>query len=342
MNSLAITNQDILKPGEEKILVQILEILHAGEEKSEKKEDLIKKLSAYPVRLLYILSEISPEINQLLESNAYLNEKWSDKLKSLKYPYLAIVSFDRTTIISPFSQLKGAFLLSKLGDNPDFNHPDSFVILNQACEIGMYHALVQRLNFHSELIEQKQGSKSNQEEIENHIQVILHDAHKLSNIYWAIGCIDAAIILFNIVNYYFDIPANKFSIDRFFAPAERNQFSWIRQYDNTHCPVPLTILKAAVENIYIAHLLSDYPPSKQISDQITQGRGLLVELDKSFSSPEGLMGFVKDKLNNLSIPLVESFCRNAYKHSISQIYQFYPDIELPEELDSHRNKNSKG
>jgi len=94
----------------------------------------------------------------------------------------------------------------------------------------------------------------------------------------------------------------------------------------------LMVLKAAVENIYIARLLADYPPSKEISDQITHGNGLLAGLEESFASPEELQGFVIKNLNNLHVPLVESFCRNAYEHSVNIINKNYPDLELPEEL----------
>lgn len=98
-----------LNSNEEKILNIILDILHAGNDKAADKEKIIKILATYPLRLLYALSERSPEINELLESNDYLNSCWSSMLKKLGYPSIPIVSFDQTRKISLFSQLKGAF-----------------------------------------------------------------------------------------------------------------------------------------------------------------------------------------------------------------------------------------
>ncbi|VVC75411.1 hypothetical protein AQUSIP_07010 [Aquicella siphonis] len=321
-----------LNSNEEKILNIILDILHAGNDKAADKEKIIKILATYPLRLLYALSERSPEINELLESNDYLNSCWSSMLKKLGYPSIPIVSFDQTRKISLFSQLKGAFLLSELNKHPDLKNPNSFAILNKACEIGMFHALVRRLNYISELIVKRSGNKNNHDEIDTYIQFILRDVNKLSNLYWAIGCIDAALILFNIVNYYFEASNYKLSIERFFMLAKTNHFSWMTQYDDKNAPYPILILEAAVENLYIARLLSDFPQSNAISDQISHGKGLIADFEEHFANPGELQSLVVKKLNMLNIPLVESFCRNAFQHSIKTVNARYPEFELPQDL----------
>lgn len=149
----------------------------------------------------------------------------------------------------------------------------------------MFHALVRRLNYISELIVKRSGNKNNHDEIDTYIQFILRDVNKLSNLYWAIGCIDAALILFNIVNYYFEASNYKLSIERFFMLAKTNHFSWMTQYDDKNAPYPILILEAAVENLYIARLLSDFPQSNAISDQISHGKGLIADFEEHFANP---------------------------------------------------------
>lgn len=321
-----------LQPNEEIILSTILNIINTGDDRAVDKEKVIQVLANYPLRLLYALSERSPEINELLESNDVLNLHWSSLLQKLEYPSIIITSFDKTKEISLFAQLKGAFLLSELNKNPDLNHSTSFAILNKACQIGMFNAMIKRLNFTCDLIMQKNKTKKDSDTMDTYVEFILKDVQSLSNLYWAIGCIDASLILFNIVQYYFETSSQKYYIDQFFMPAKSGNFSWISKYDDKNNPYPILILEKAVESLYVARLLANFPQSQLITEQITHGKGLLAGYEDSFKTPDELQNLITKKLNMLQVPLVETFCNTAFQHSIQLINEYYPDVELPQDL----------
>lgn len=324
-SDVSLDNLSALNQNEEKIRQAILKVIPAGAaSKAPNRERIIKILADYPVRLLYALSERSPEINQLCESNDVLNLKWASLLTSLEYPSIPIQSIDGEKGVSLFSQLKGAFLLSELNKNPDLNDIHSFAILNKACELGMFQALIKRLNFVSESIKTKTSVAG----INSCIQQILSDVQQLSNLYWSIGCLDASLILFNTVEYFFNKEDSAFYINRFFMPAKTNHFSWQSKYDDKSMPFPILILEAAMENIYLARILADFPQSKEITEYISHGKGLMAGHEESFKSTDELQKLVVKKLNMLNVPLVESFCRNAHEHSIQTIKKHHPEIEI--------------
>lgn len=329
-----VTALTYLNSDEEKIFQQILVNLHPAN--SEAKTKMIETLSTYPLRLLYAFSEKSPKINELLETDSSLNESWAYRLENMEYPYHRIQAFNKKSGISLFSQMKGAHLLDILDKNPDGLHrPDLFAILAKACDLGMYQALIMRLNFYSAKLLDKDERKKNPDTMDNYAQLMLMDVDKLNNLYWAIGCIDSSLILFNIINYYFELPNYKPHINQFFMFGKNNQssdqFSWMNKYDDNRRPYPIAILEVAVENLYLARLLAEFPESKKISDQISHGEGLLVSLGESFSSYQELENRIKEELTSLHVPLIETFCRQAYKHAVKTIHKQYPDYVMPEE-----------
>jgi len=329
-----------LSSEDKETLDKILEILH-GQDDIEKAE-MIETLGDYPFKDLYAFSENSPEVHSLLEKNEYLNTCWAKRLKKINQPSCRISPFDKNEEmeVSIFSQLKGVVLMKQLdtyienekekGKEPDLSHPDIFPILNKACDLGIFKALVLRLGHYTKLINKSGRNKEDSDAITTYIEYQFHDVHKLSNLYWALGCIDSSLVLFNNAKYYFK--SFKDNIDSFFSTAMTSQFSWLTKYDDKHRPYPIAILELAVENIYIARLLSEFPESKQITDEIMHDKGLLAGFEKIFSNVDELQKYVMKKLEDLDIKLVESFCRNAYKHSIQTIHEHHPDYELPEEL----------
>ena len=263
-----------LSSDDEKVLSTILAILNSQDD--NQKKSLVEKLGNYPLRLLYAFSEKSPVVHSLLENDKYLNECWADRLHKMKYPFHPITSFDKSTQVSLFAQLKGVVLMKELDafmeTETDLSHSEIFPILNKACDLGIYKALVLRLNHYTNMIDKSSSQKKDTDAADTYIQFQFHDAHKLSNLYWATGCIDSSLILFNIVDYYFTLPAFSSDVNRFFSNATTLQFSWSNKYDDRNRPYPISILEMAVENIYIARLLSEFPQSKQITDEITHGR----------------------------------------------------------------------
>ena len=156
--------------------------------------------------------------------------------------------------------------------------------------------------------------------------------NQLSNLYWSIGCMDSAIILFDIVDYLFKLKNNQTYINHFFMFGNINQFSWIKKYDDINCPYPIALLETAIENLYIARQLADFQQSMDIANQITQGKGLFTGFEGRFNSYEDLHKLVKKKLNSLNVPLADSFCRKAFEHSEKLISQYFPDYVAPHEL----------
>ncbi len=315
----------LLSSEESSLLKNILDAVCLG---GKDRDRHIKLLSTYPLRLVYALAENSAELNSIMDSDIFLNGCWARQLKFLGYPYHEIVSFDKADKLTLFSQLKGAFLMSEFNNNPDLENPEAMVILNKACDIGMFSALVKRLKFYSNMLAKESSSAVTQKDIKTCMEFILKDVQKLSNLYWTIGCIDSALILFNVVNCYYAMQGHKQSVEQFFmAP----KFSWLDEYDH-ESPYPITVLKVAIENLYIAQLLCQVTPSKRIIDEISHGKGLFSSLEQSFSSFEELQSMVVRKLTALHVPLIESFCRNAFIHAVKTINQYYPELELPHEL----------
>jgi hypothetical protein len=317
-----------LSPEEENILQQILDILDSSDD--DTKTEMIQKLAKYPLRLLYVFSANSPVINELFETNEYCNESWSSRLDKMGYPYHPIQSFDGKIEVSLFAQMKGAHLLDIFDKDTDELHhdSDSFAILDKACDIGMYQAILKRLHYYANLLLTTRGEKK----ASNYVQIILSDVNKLSNLYWASGCIDSTLILFDIVNYYFQLSAYELPINQFFMFGNINHFSWMNKYDDNRRPYPIALLETATENLYVARLLSEFPESQIISDQLLHGEDLLAGFEQHFSSYEDLQKLVVKKLNALNVPLVETFCSKAYDHAVYIVHKQYTDRELPQEL----------
>lgn len=311
-----VTLSSLSKPQkEDKDLSAFLRTLNEGDPKNI--DDMIHKIASLDESKLYAYSEHSPELNLLLETNPYLNSCWSQKLKEHNYPDQPIVSVDKKMTLSPFSQLKGAYLLGILGEEPNLENPDTFEILNKACQIGMHAALALRLAFYVNKIK----TEKDPDIIETYIGIIQKDAEKIRNLYWALGCIDAANSLLFVGSYYFQ-PGNPY-VDRFFSPETINTFSWFKSYDTS--PHPIRIVERAIENFYLAKLVEDLPQSKMISDPLTKGEGILAGLN--VTNGNDLETFVLEALTQFQIPLISSFCQNAHDHALNRLH---PDFRPAE------------
>jgi len=321
-----------LTSDESMILEKINTIL--GSQDEEAKELAIRTMADYPLRILYAFSEKSSHIRQVLETNEYCNARWSERLENMGYPYHVIQSFDKKIQISLFSQIKGAYLMSILDQDPDgLHHPDLFAVLGKACDIGMYLALYRRIQFYKDQLLDVSGDRvKNTEDINDCVARILKDVDKLSNLYWATGCIDATIVLFDLVNYYFELSSFNSSINQFFMFGSGNLFSWVNKYDDHSRPYPIVLLEKATENLYIARLLSMFEQSKKITDELMHGEDLLAGYQESFASHEQLQQLIIEKLHALNVPLVEMFCSKAYDHAVDFIHRQYPNEKLPQIL----------
>jgi len=319
-----------LKENEQKILHTMLEVFHANT--TEGNDMIIEYLQTYPLSLIFKLSEHSKELADFMESNDELNAYWASLLQDLEYPNHQITSFDGKLTLSLFVQLKGAFLLSEFQKQLELKHASAEVFLKRACDIGMFHALARRINDQIENMKAEKPTKLDNDRVDTLMHFLLQDIKKLCNLYWSIGCIDSAFTLFNVIDFLMNMPAQKKLTDQFLKIFTDTKASWQTEFNDKNLPFAITAIEEALENLYMAKLLSELPQSKLITDQLSQGRGLLANLEKQFKSPQEVQLFVKNKLEALHIPLADSFCMNAFNHVKQSIKQFHPEYKLPAEL----------
>lgn len=319
-----------LSDKETRALNAIIKILTAEPNDQNAKDVIVQTLTTYPLRLLYAFSFNSEILNELLETDPILNRKWATFLKTLHYPYHEISSCDGTLKISLFTQLKGAYLLSELAKHSNLADRAAFPIMNKACELGIYHALIKRLNFFCDMLTNSDGK--NPEMLNTYLQFILKDVATLSNLYWTMGNIDVTLILFNTVNKMFAIDAQKNSIDRFFFSAKTNHFSWLQKYDVSDKPYPIMLLEVAVENLYLARLLHDMPASQRITAELSRANNAFEGFEGEFSDFADLQHLAMKKMHALHVPLVATFCQVAFDHATARINELFPDHVISAEI----------
>lgn len=328
--SSTLENLTKLSDKEKNVLDDMLRILASAESDPAAKQLIVKTLTTYPLRLLYAFAENSKVINELLENDPSLNRTWISYLQTLHYPYHEIIACDQSQKISVFTQLKGAFLLSELAKYPQLTDRAALTILNKACELGMYHALIKRLNFFCDML--AKSDNNNFDATKTYLPVILKDTARISNLYWTMGSIDATLILFNTLNKMFELAGQKILIERYFLPAKNNQFSWLKKYDDTEKPYPIALLEAAVENLYLARLLQDMPASQLITAQLSKTNNALEGLEEEFSDYAELQTLVMKKMHSLRVPLASTFCQVAFNHATNRMNDLFPEYSIPASL----------
>lgn len=314
-----------LSSDEEKLKSDLINVLTKEKPESQVYKRTLECLGRYPARVLFVLSANSPEIYHVLDNDASLASAWSVRLKKLKLPEQAIHSFDQMKIVTPFTQIIGDYLMHLYEKHEEMS-PLALTILDKACQLGIYSALIKRMNLFSEKLRRTKPDNSNDTEMRSLTNTILDDAAAISNLYWSIGGIDSALILFAVANRYFDIEPQKLLVERFFMPASRNKFSWLSMYDADSCPYPVVLIEAAIENLYFAQLVVAFPESVKAVDGISHGKGMLAGFESHFQNRDELQKHVFTLLDNLHFPLIESFCRNAYGHAVKKIQSRYPEF----------------
>lgn len=315
-----------LSEKEQTVLNKMLNILTDSQSDPADREFILKTLGTYHIKLLYAFSENSDVMHKILDKDPSLNQIWSTHLKTLNYPSHEITSFNKSEKISLFSQLKGAFLLSELAKHDNPLASTAFPILKKACDIGMFQALIKRLNLFCNALSKLKSIP------ENYLTVILNDVARLSSLYWTMGCIDSSLIIFSVLNPMFQNPAHKLTIERFFIPASVNRFSWLQKYDDGAKPYPISLLEIAVENLYIARLLRDTPESKRIIEQLSQSNSEFAGFDEEIETYSDIQNLAMKKMHSLHIPLVATFCQSAFDHAVATIRKEHPQFMVPDNL----------
>lgn len=286
-------------------------------------ERTVHALSTFSLDILYALSINNEELHRFFTNNEKLQVAWEARLRALNAPDKTITSINGEKSVSLFSQLMGFYLMHQY-EKYTIKNQDSLAILNKACELGSFKALIARLNLHADEITAERMQKY-PTEIETNIKQAIQDTATIGNLYWSIGCIDAAMILFKIAEAYFKHDPHIILVERFFMPAQSTPNFWSTQYD-VKCPTVVVIIEAAMENLYIAKLLKDHPNSVRVTNAVSNGVGLLVGYEKIFKSEEDLQKQVLHLLDVLHFPLISTFCDNAINHALATIKIHLPDF----------------
>lgn len=269
--------------------------IHSGS--SEEKEKLARAFKENDIFLLWKFAENDEKINTFLDTHSDLQLQWKKHLTEIDYYAEEMPS------LSYFSRLKGLCYLQKDKDT-EYKHT---VILDKACELGMYEALVTRLKRADTDIRTaaKDGKK-----IESVLRRTHQDAFQVSNLYGALGCINASNILISIAQYFFQSSDDKIENERF---QQRNNISWLAEYDNDQSlPRYIKILKIAVDLFYKAKIQfeKDLNNSKKIIASFQPGGDLFAGLEK-FNDGSGGEKYLKALLADLKVPLPDSFCERT-------------------------------
>jgi hypothetical protein len=141
--------------------------------------------------------------NYCLKNEFKHMDTWVNVLRILKYSGEEIRSVDGKETISIFDQYLGAFFY---GEYLDFKQgkkkmlPSHAVLyLDLACEMGLFQALVARCEYNKEKIH---SSRVTNEVQTDSLAQIKSDTKQLSNLYWAVGCLHAALVQLDIGNYF--------------------------------------------------------------------------------------------------------------------------------------------
>jgi hypothetical protein len=176
-------------------------------------------------------------------------KKLSAKLTESGYPGNGVTSVDGSQHYPPFTIYKSLFFFKKYAENHDRD------MLNQACEWGLFDALVKRCELNQAAIKESNDSEKMTAKSE-----LLADLDKLGNLYWSVGYIHSARILLDIANYYDQ--KNKEECGGTTSPEE----GYLAMATSYH--------EEAARNYYRAKFLLSQPISLQITALIYQERGL--------------------------------------------------------------------
>jgi hypothetical protein len=325
-----LSDLDVLTTVQQQALKEIEETYWHPNTSKEQKDQIIQWILAFPIKTVYALSRNSQKFKDLCEQNDFLMDSWISILQRKQYLHAIGRSFDKTEKASVFNQLKGAVLVSEMRKSSNLN----LSLLNEGCQLEMYDALMMRLNVYDKKLADIDLNKTHFDEIETLLRSIFIDANTVSNLYWSVGFLNSGIILLNIVDCLFASKDIQSLVKIFLLPAKTSSFSWFSKYEDKQRPFPITVLETALENIYTGLLIANMPQSKAISNQLVSVNKIFSIIGEDINSFDDVQQYLIESLKSLDIPLVESFCENAFNHSIKAIIKLYPDCDLPDSLEN--------
>jgi hypothetical protein len=187
---------------QEKALVSYIENIIQLKENNNNEADQTKLieivgwLENYNYDFLERLSSNSPSIKNLYLTNEKLNTTWQNKLATGKYPSQNFVSIDGETTYTIYD----LYMASTIYSNYIKDNNDNY--LNQACEKGLYNALIERCKKNMVTLFAQDIDSPEASIVLKQIDL---DTKELARIYWGIGYFQAGCILNKIATHFIQV-----------------------------------------------------------------------------------------------------------------------------------------
>ena len=287
----------------------VLSSVKPSDEPSDKQKKYIKAIKALcasGLRRLYVLTQISPEIKTLC--NTEYKAEYKDEVEkfnrglTVKFnrylavhdqydeitPKITVLSIDKKIEVTPFKQFMGYYLTLRYHEFVKANDSASAEeILNEACKYGSYRALDTRMELN--LIKLRSLTKENVSEADALLEKIQIDAAQIGNIYRAIGYGRAATSLLSAANVYFkifDAKGIKIARERFEALESEKKITGkdrtekLKKVEKTHALQEIDkLLERTVEYFYLSYFSSETRLSIALNHAINGAAELLTHFE---------------------------------------------------------------
>ncbi len=210
-------------------------------------QTILEKIS--PIQF-YRLTLILPAIHTYCSTSSVFDATWQTILANNQCPSLPIQSMDQKEHIKLYDLIIAlAFYQTFLSMNA--RDPKRIEVLNKACDLGLYSALIVRIKTHISIIK-NQGTQPKGEEA---LKKLMIDTKRLSNLYWRLGYLQSAYFFRDISNHFYDLHLTMIDTDAEVILEKAQYFSLI-----------------AVHNFLCAGFLIENAASNQIWQNIPDGK----------------------------------------------------------------------
>ena len=190
------------------------------------------------------------------QTNDALHAELALLLKRFGYTNVALKSMDNSEFHSIFDLFLAALAMKIYYDNFAFARRSlearncGFKALDTACQLGLYHALIEKCRHSIKNIAKHSSAK---EEIKEYLSLLINDINRLTNLYWSMGYVMAGVMLQEVGNYFLTTQNDQ----------EQGKF----------------FHEQAIKKFLCATLLSDAPISLQIIHSLNPEQGYLKVLE---------------------------------------------------------------
>jgi hypothetical protein len=282
---------------------------------AEEKSELIKILTTYFSKDLFLYAENSAELKKLFETDPVMRAELARRLKRWECVDKDCATLQGGEGLKLFDLFRGAVIMIEFDKCVDtYKQLPMFAkdLLNKACSYGSYHALNYRIEMSLDCLQAIVQHPKDEylDEFVNVMKLIKQDADKLSNLYWSLGQIDGANALLNAAILANQLPNMDIVRERFDSENYINtQLKFInhttrRVMDNAAIPrgnklkeiakelnaqkmsalppLYLPMLEAALQSLAAARMVGEAEISSHIASSIHPDEGLFGGVGKFF------------------------------------------------------------